>query len=289
MLAYGTNKTEGVYTLSEFLAELDGPAVCANNQNSLDEWRKYKDNNWMGLKGEAKKDETSFDATRRLIRDGWRKGVDLMSEISKDISLPAPRMIRRAQRWMEQGDDVDMQRIWSGNLEQAWRGTHRDFRSGPQRVRLLIDAIETGGEDADTMRWKGVAALKLADALTEAGYSVQIESVIHCPDSSEGGKHKFTCRVIVKDYTSPVDLLTLAATTAMPAFFRSLIHYWGLKVAKHHRSWGVSYNVSIKLKPEMFADEHDNAAAFVLPRTITNAQKAGEAIESILKTIEGEE
>jgi hypothetical protein len=39
----------------------------------------------------------------------------------------------------------------------------------------------------------------------------------------------------------------------------------------------------------MFIDEHDTAQAFVLPRIIRYAKKAGEAIGNILKAIEGEE
>jgi hypothetical protein len=287
MLVYNGNTTEGVYTLSEFISELDGPAVCKDNADALKSHLDRKNKDWMGLGDEAKEDETDFQATTRLVRDGWRKGVDLMEEVSKDIVLPAPRTIRRVQRWMDRGDELDMQSVWNGNIERAWRGTTRDYRSGPQRIRILIDAIESGGMDAKSMRWKGVAALKLADALTEAGYSVQIESVIHCPCSSKDSR-KFKCRIIVKEYTAPADLLTLAATTALPAFFRSLIHQWGLKVANYHRSWGVSFNVVTKLTPDMFKDEGDTAPAFVLPRTIRDAEKASEAIQDILKQIEGE-
>jgi hypothetical protein len=288
MLTYKGNITEGVYTLSEFMAVCNQNAANSQNQNRLDEHRKRRDIDWLGLDGEVKGGETTHAAISRLVRDGWRKGVDLMQEVSSQVTMPAPRQIRRVQRWMSQGDDIDMQKVWNGDLDTAWRGTHRDYRSGPQRVRLLVDAIESGGEDSKTMRWRGVAALKLADALTEAGYSVQIESVINCKDSSDDQK-RFVMRCIVKDYTQPVDLLTLAATSALPAFFRSLIHTWGLVVAKHHRSWGVSYNVARETPTKEFEDPSDNAVMFMLAKSITNAEKASARITEIVKQLDGEE
>lgn len=287
MLTYNGDKTEGVYTLSEFLAACEGNAVNPKNQKALDQHRARKDDSWLGIKDEVQPGETSHQTTCRLIRDGWRNGVDLMQEVASQIDLPTPRAVRRTQRWMAQGDDVDMQQIWNGNLDRAWRGTQRDYRNGPQRIRLLIDAIDSGGVEAKDMRWRGVAALKLADALTEAGYSVQIESAIHAPDSSDE-KKRFTARIIVKEYTQPVDLLTLAATSALPAFFRSLIHTWGAVVAKHERTFGVSYNVPRTLPLEPFKDEGDNAPAFILGKQITSAEKASERIAEIVKEIDGE-
>jgi hypothetical protein len=288
MIDYNGNVTEGVYTLNEFLASLDGPAVNESNRDEVESFRKRQDHTWMGLKDEVlNRDEPAVDAAKRLVRDGWRKGVDLMAEIADKITAPTPKVIRRRQAWREHGDDVEMQRVWSGNLENAWRTTVRDYRSGPQRVRVLIDAIESGGNGAEGMRWRGVAALKLADLLTEAGYSVQIESVISCKDSSNASK-TFKLRTIVKEYETPSDLLTLAATTAMPAFFRALMHLWGLKVSQHPRAMGVSYQVRTPTAAE-FPDGDESAAVFLLPRTLSDAEAASKAITEIITKLDGEE
>lgn len=287
MITYTDTVTEGVYTLSEFIASLDGSAENPSNQPYLESFKNHDDRAWMGIADDVKDGERMLDATLRLVRDGWRKGVDLMAEVADKITAPTPKAIRRQQRWKDSGDDVDMQRIWGGNLDNAWRGTVRDYRSGPQRVRLLVDAIESGGNGAEGMRWRGVAALKLCDLLTEAGYSVQIESVISCKDSSNVSK-TFKLRTIVKDYEAPADLLTLAATTALPAYFRCLMHLWGLKVAKHDRFMGVSYQVRTPAAEE-FLDTDQQAAVFLLPRSLSNADAASEAITSIIKTLDGEE
>lgn len=288
MITYNGNVTEGVYTLSEFISALNGPAENESNRDELESFRIRRDHEWMGVKDDVLHgDEPGVSAALRLAREGWRRGVDLMDEVSDKITAPTPKTVRRQQRWREQGDDIDMQRIWSGNLDNAWRGTVRDLRNGPQRVRILIDAIESGGEGADAMRWRGVAALKLSDLLTEAGYSVQIESVIDCKDSSVESK-TFKLRAIVKDYEAPSDLMTLAATTALPAFFRALIHCWGLKVAKHRRLDGVSYQVRTP-SVDAFKDGDEHAAVYLLPRTLKCAKSASDAVTNIIRDLDGEE
>ena len=287
MLTYTENKTEGVYTLSEFVDECNRPPVFKGNAEHLKDHKERDNLDWMGIKDEIKPNETPHECTTRLIREGWMRGVELMAEVEKSLSLPPPKAIRRVQRWMNSGDDIDMQRVWNGDIDNAWRGTQRDFRSGPQRVRLLIDCIDSGGVDEKQMRWRGVAALKLADMLTEAGYSVQVESVMSTKDWPNG-KHKFICRVVVKDYTQPADLLTLAATTALPAFFRALFHTWGSTVAKFQRH-GVGYVVPDKTPVDHFKDEFDNAPMFMLPKSLKNAESASERIAEIIREIEGEE
>lgn len=288
MLTYSTGRTDGVYTLSEFIASLSPNAVSAANQDELSRFVGTREPVWMGIKDEARDDEPSCAATQRIVREGWRRGVDLMQEVASQVTLPTPRAVRRVQRWMPQGDDVDMQQVWNGNLDKAWRGTTRDWRSGPQRIRILVDSIEGGGQGADIMRWRGVAALKLADALTEAGYSVQVESVISAVDSSSKTQ-RFVLRTIVKQYTDPVDLLTMAATTALPAYFRALMHQWGLQVAKHYRVMGVSYQVEGVTPVAHFADPNDDAPCFIIPRTVNDAAKATKCITDIVEKIEAGE
>lgn len=272
----------GVYTLSEFLDRTSGPVDCEDNALAMASWRNERDVNWMGLKGQIRGGESAFDCTARLVRDGYADGIKMMEAVSKNVTAPTPMSVRRVPRWAESGDDVDMQRIWNGELDTAWRTTRRDARRGPQRVRILIDSIACGGDEAESMCWRGVAALKLADLLTEAGYSVQVESVIQSKDSFSDTRYKL--RTIVKEYEQPLDMLTLAATTALPAFFRSLVHTWGLVIANYRRP-GVSYSVEAATV-EMFVDDNDNAAAFMIGQSISNAAKASGIVTSIVQELD---
>lgn len=282
METYQNNSVAAVYTLHEFLARASGPVSYPDNDGAMQSWRKERDAEWMGLDGQIKDGESAFDCTARLVRDGYPAGVKMIEAVSKNVTAPTPMSVRRVPRWANNGDDIDMQRVWNGDLDSAWRTTHRASRRGPQRVRVLIDSIADGGASAKSMCWRGVAALKLADLLTEAGYSVQVESVIQCKDSFSSNRYKL--RTIVKEYEQPLDMMTLAATTALPAFFRSLVHTWGLAAANYARP-GVSYSVE-PAKVESFEDNDGNAAAFLIGQEINNAGKASTIVTSIVQELD---
>lgn len=283
MITYHGNNVEGVYTLSEFLEAVNAPAYCEDNQRELEDWLTDDRLKWMGISEDARSGENSFDATRRLVRDGWARGVKLIDSVVNSVTVPAPRSVRRAPMWRGQGDEIDQQRVWAGNLDRAWRTTGRERRNGPCRVRLIVDSIANAGVDAKDMRWRGVAALRLTDVLTEAGYSVQVEGAINAKGGC-GYSGRFKLRTIVKEYTQPLDLLTLAATTAMPAFFRSLMHTWGMVVADRERI-GVGYNVE-HINIDDFVDEQDNAHAFVLSGSIDSADDATKAIAAVIAKLD---
>ena len=282
METYGRNTVAAVYTLPEFLARASGPVSCADNDSAMRSWLQERDPEWMGLKGEMKDGESSFDCTARLVRDGYPAGIKMIEAVSKKVTAPTPMSVRRVPRWADNGDDVDMQRIWNGDLDTAWRTTHRASRRGPQRVRILIDSMANGGLAAKTLCWRGVAALKLADLLTEAGYSVQVESVIQSKDSFSDVRYKL--RTIVKDYEQPLDMMTLAATTTLPAFFRSLVHTWGLAAANYRRP-GVSYSVE-PAKIDSFDDADTNAATFLIGQDVENATVASETVTRIVNELD---
>jgi hypothetical protein len=280
MLTQTDTETLGVYTLTDFLTEIGGPARRDDNASTLRDWLTNTDHGWMGTRDDKRGEETASDTTKRLVRDGWARGLKLMEKVAGKVTAPTPKAVRRVQRWGRQGDDIDMQRVWHGDIDTAWRETQRDMRSGPRRVRVLVDSIASGYVDADEMRWRGVAALKLTDMLTEAGYSVQVESVMCTPCDG----HTYKVRTIVKDYTQPTDLLTLAATTALPAFFRSLVHTWGVVVANRKRH-GVSFSVQKAIASD-FPDATDGAPAFMLGQDIDCADKASEAITKIINALD---
>lgn len=215
-----------VYTLPEWLAALRGPCTVESNATTragfLCNPATGSNHSWVGTLEDCAPGESGLDTLERLIRDGWSRGVELMTRVAADVEVPAPVSIRRRARWTDAGDDLEMQRVYAGDLEHAWRRTQRASGSGPARVRLLVDSLAFATATAESMRWRGVAALVAADLLTSAGYSVQIESVMH----GLANGHRYAPSCIVKAYTAPLDLSSLAATTALPAFFRVGWHAW---------------------------------------------------------------
>ena len=285
MLNVTDKSISGVYGLAEFIAATKDDAHNPENKDTLNRWRNENNDasekEWMGLENEIKDGEMHEDCTRRLIEDGWPEGLELLNEIANKITAPVPVSIRRTTSWRDAGDDVDMQRIWSGNLDKAWRTTSRANRTGPNRIRILIDAIEGGFVEAKHMRWKGASAMKLCDLLTEAGYNVQLES---CVKTKCDGQD-LDCRIIVKDYEQPMIVSSIAATTILPAFFRSLIHSWGLIVAKKRR-YDISMSVPDDMPANAFKDGDDNSLSFVIPKSVRKEEDAANIVNKILTEID---
>lgn len=274
----------GTYGLGDYLAAIDSaPCAVATNEAGRKAWHTGETNHeWHGLLGVAKDGESATNATTRLIRDGWQQGVDLMQQVAGAVDVPVPRSVRRRGAWMDQGDEVEMQRVWAGDLDRAWRRTVRLDSTGPRRVRILVDSIANGGVEANVMRWRGVAALRLCDVLVEAGYTVQVESVF-C-GKSDG--HRYRLAVAVKDYSQPLDLPALAATTALPAFFRALHHEWHYLAAPGEID-GVSYYV-LEATPEDFQNG-DSAAVYLAGQKIKDARQAAAWVAECVRHIDGEE
>jgi hypothetical protein len=174
-----------------------------------------------------------------------------------------------------------MQRVWQGQLDTAWRRVAKPLGMGPKRVRVVVDSIASGGEDEAKMRWRGVAAMKLADALINAGYSVQVESAFKGHDDGD-----WVARVIVKEYTAPLDLSSLAATTALPAFFRALGHDWHF-IPSEQRIYGAGYMVGTLNKSDV-EDAEDDATVFMAHQNLTTDAKAAEWITRCIKELQCE-
>jgi len=278
------NVLNPVYTLPEWLAAVQGPCAVESNAKTRAGFLRNRatgsDHKWIGTLDDYAPGESGLDTLERLIRDGWSRGVELMTRVAADVEVPAPVSIRRRARWTDAGDDLEMQRVYAGDLEHAWRRTQRASGNGPARVRLLVDSLAHAKATAHSMRWRGVAALVAADLLTSAGYSVQIESVMH--GLANGYRYAPSC--IVKAYTAPLDLSSLAATTALPAFFRVGWHAWQAVITPEPIGC-VSYSVA-DAQPGQFEDDDLAAHVELAGQSISDASAARAWVEQLVRSLD---
>lgn len=273
---------KATYILGDYVALIsDGKCVNPANKQNLDSFRNNVGHGWCGTATSMKEGETPTQTTLRLIREGWDEGVRLMDSVAGSVEIPTPLSIRRRNVWSDQGDEVEMQRVWQGQLDTAWRRVAKPLGMGPKRVRVVIDSIASGGEDEAKMRWRGVAAMKLADALINAGYSVQVESAFKGFDGED-----WVARVIVKEYTSPLDLSSLAATTALPAFFRAMGHEWHF-IPSERRIRECGYGVCTLDKADV-EDTEDEAPIFLAHQRLTTDAKAAAWVAECVKELQSE-
>lgn len=156
----------------------------------------------------------------RRLDKGWDAGAERLSEIS--VGEINPTSIRRRRFRSDQGDELDMQSVWRGDLSRAWSRTRREGRFGTRVINVMVNVGDNASAKAEALYWRGGSALRLADALTQAGYAVGIYA-------AEGGRdfcdhadsHEMAQFVEIKSPDSQLDLSLMAGLTAMPGWFRT--------------------------------------------------------------------
>lgn len=166
---------------------------------------------WLGA-------PTIVELNRRL-REGWPEGSErLLTLATRDIN---PVSIRRRRERADQGAELDIHAVYRGDLSRAWTRCRKRQGSGVRSVTIVVNIGANAGVKADQMFWRGAAALKLASALTESGYSVAIIGAESAQNMDVVGKHDLVQCVEIKAEDQPLDLDRLAALTAMPGYFRT--------------------------------------------------------------------
>lgn len=205
------------------------------------------DVSWYGLPGS----NTAADI-RRIISNGWTDGASRIAKLREQIEVPPLRSVRRRLVWTDQGDDLHMDRVYAGAIDSAWTRGKRRSTAAPKTIRIVVDGAANANVSAQTMVWRGIAALVVADALCEAGHNVEVGAAY----SSQEMGVQIAAYVVTKPVTAPLDISSLAATTALTGFFRSVI--FQLFYAKYpHDTWGLGQHVKITtdMLEEHFPDD----------------------------------
>jgi hypothetical protein len=177
------------------------------------------DADWTGCK-------TQHEFAER-IQQGWIEGADRLMKLP--IKEVEPTSIRRIRYRGEQGDDLDIHRVYRGELDQAWEYRKRGCRSSVGRhITIVCNIAANCSIKASQLFWRGASALRLAETLESAGYSVRIVAGmgtrgIDTKDNVNSG-YLFE----IKSPEQPVDVANLAAIVCLPGYFR--IIGFGMKV-----------------------------------------------------------
>lgn len=180
-----------------------------------DSWKREQGETWYGVR--------TINEALQCFERGYVRGAEMVDKLYDTVAPSLPRAVdfRRKLTRSDQGDSLDIHAVNRGALDKAWTVAKRSPMLGTGIIRITVDIAANAGTHAQSMQWRGVAALALSRALTKAGYSVEI--VAGCvtrgvqtarPDLM----HLVTC--VVKPRHAAVDLATLASAVALPAFFR---------------------------------------------------------------------
>lgn len=195
------------------------PKLAANK----DSWNKIKAGKlgrgvrWFGLNNASEVIQTA--------KTGWQDGAERVKGIAEEIKaqIPTPQSIRRRIKWSDQGDSLDIHRVWSGRLGQAWESHPRQRTNTQQSVTIFSQIFQSVMTHSDYGFYRGAAVIALSDLLTEAGYNVEIVggmTAAGCIVEGDSRDDAYVWMVDIKSALAQLDLSSLAATLALAGFFR---------------------------------------------------------------------
>lgn len=169
---------------------------------------------WYGL--------PDLKAVQSAIDTGWEDGANKVQTMSDSIVAPVPRNIKRRLKWSDSGDHIDMDKVYLGQMDNAWSSKPRMKGTGPRLITLAVCICANAHTESDELFWRGAGALKLAELLEGSGYMVRITAYQRSINTYPNGK-KYKNRldiITVKQPHERLNLQSIASTICLAGFFR---------------------------------------------------------------------
>lgn len=172
---------------------------------------------------------------------------------------------RRKPVFQDHGDELDIHKVYQGQIDTAWRSTKRiEVAKETKLVTLFVQIAGTSGYNAIDSLWRAAVAVLLMEELQKAGKSVKIV-VGGASHGVTRGKHSMCVSITVKNYNEKLSFERLAAMSHL-GFYRTF--GFGAKGCQPYKlSGGLGYSVDItpRMIPLQFAqDVHKGHTKMVL-------------------------
>lgn len=228
-------------------------------------------------------------ALDELCATGWAEGVSKVSDLAQDLRKTVPEVVdvHDTYEWQDEfGDELDILRLYAGEMDKMWYRDTSDYRPSTRVVRLMVPVGGNSNLSGDQLFWSGAAATVLTDLLQEAGYRVELQSYFISDHSGSGTNDAVTVTVTdIKSAEDYVSLADIAMSCSLPAFFRGIAFRW-YTVAPFYIGWGWGSDASKRLKemlPALGLVEHGETLVVDQAR---NREEAIKVIASALEQVE---
>jgi len=127
---------------------------------------------WYGMRGNAK------DVIKTVER-GWTDGLEKIHSAVVALRPPRIRAVRKRKRRGPAGDELDVQRVYSGDLDHAWSRTAREEsvikrNKGGKTVTVIVHGGISASTHSSSLFWRGAAAVVLSEMLQSMGLNTKI-------------------------------------------------------------------------------------------------------------------
>lgn len=266
-------------SVTEPESTLKGDWTESSNKSKAEKfWNRDSDPSWLGV--------ATVNELRSVLTKGYPAGVAKLSKLTVG-DLPAPQDIRRRRVRSDQGDELDMQAVFRGDLSRAWSRTKRQSRNSVRSVSIVIDLCGSARTTSDELFWRGAAGLRLADELTTAGYSVAVYGAAGADGYTNEGHERLAQFVEIKAEDAPMDMDRLASLTCLAGFFRTSLFTGIIWAADKQgkRAWS-----SLGMPTNSYLAEGIKALpipqdSIIQPPTVKNKDSAEAWLKSVLGQI----
>lgn len=200
-----------------FLAEENGGKFDDWDKRSLEQDREltWTNMSWYG----ARSAQQSMDHACK----GWPEGAERVRKLMQQVDAPPPVSLRRKVQRADQGDELDIHEVYRGGLDRAWSRKRRQHSRARMSVRIVAQIGGSKLDSADYLFWRGAAVSKLAEALEESGYRVEILGAYS--EEQEIFEEQYATftdsTFMVKDAGAPIDLEAVAGVVCNAGFQRT--------------------------------------------------------------------
>lgn len=190
----------------------------------------------------------TVDDTVRWIREGYSV---------KGLQAPkAPAIApRKRTRWLEEGDDLDLTRAWSGDptpFSQRETGTK-------QGLRLEVEMFYSAAVRIDLIQEYGRWLAALASSYAAAGHDLEISAIYHQTRAWAGtsAPREVRTSVQLKRFGQSTDFVAWSPLFSPTGYRRIIFAMWSADARRagysttsgyggaapgRHTSWGVTYD-----------------------------------------------
>jgi hypothetical protein len=192
--------------------------------------------------------------------------------------------VKRRVKFNGYGDELDIHKVYQGQLDKAWRRTERvEVEQSTKLVTLFIQIAGIAKEDATKSLWRAATAVLLYEQLIAAGKSVKVVVGGTSNDVTKKG-HAMTVSVTVKEYNEKLSLQRLAAMCHL-GFYRTF--GFGAKACQPYKleySLGYSQDMTAATMPLQFQEDiHKGHAKFVMLDRCLNLDGAKTSLANAYK------
>jgi hypothetical protein len=139
---------------------------------------------------------------------------------------PVVQRKRRRLCLSDQGDELRIESVYSGDLDRAWLSTHAKPKPSHGVLTIACNLAVSCNEKPEVLFWRGASVLKLTDALQTRGHAVGILAYSMLTDVAQTSANQrqvnLSLSVDIKAPDQPLDPSALASSLCFAGFFRNV-------------------------------------------------------------------